>query len=121
MTAKELLSPRFEVIAPYPGNFWTKVGMVLENPYELGSDWYDEWVANLEQYPNIFRKVDWWEGRTKEQMPKKLKSISFPDDGPYIIQEWDMAKLFGQIKGENHGVGCILTGHAAGFGYIPID
>jgi len=68
MTAKELMQPRFEVIAEYPNCIFKK-GDILERIAE---------VEELEKYPHLFRKLNWWEFRKIEDMPKKLRLARKP-------------------------------------------
>ena len=109
MTAKELLQPRFEVIAPIPllERYGLELGAVIElncfneenNQYycerynDLGkSKFYDE---HYRSYPKRFREMNWWEGRTAEQMPKK---VQFEDGEIVEIDSWDMQLLKGSFK-----------------------
>ena len=76
MTVEELLKPRYEVIADYPNN-----------PYDIGTIFIlpdDAWVyADLEYsncepeffdtWPNLFRKMAWWEKRDIKDMPEYVK------------------------------------------------
>lgn len=85
MTAKELLSPRFEVISDYPFAQY-KVGDILElfgnsdvlrdpifcvkGKYKDHCNYFSQ--SELEKYPYIFRKLEWWEYRVLNQMPKRV-------------------------------------------------
>ncbi len=61
----DLLQPRYKVIADYPYNKRHRVGQIIAEPLE---SFYDK-------YPYIFRKLEWWEERTVEEMPKYVKYI----------------------------------------------
>lgn len=126
MTAKELLNPRFEVVAEYPGSFLKKGTVLLATI----TDHFDYMVGErgphickieaIENYPHLFRKMDWWERRAELEMPKKVKSLAFPDSEPMEIEKWDMNILFG-FENESKRQGASLTGWKPEFGYIPVD
>lgn len=133
MTAKELLKPRFEVIENYPNSKFY-IGDIL-TPIKKGSLRFDcdsnnlsEIVYSPEKYPHLFRKINWWEKRTVEQMPKKLVSLSRKDrpdfdiskEKVYVIKEWDMKMLFGYTEPERRS-GCGLLSFNPEYGYIPVD
>ncbi len=118
MTAKELLEPRYEVIADYPGNE-NKVGSILVCP-KYGEDFtVDFWVSSNDKYPHLFRKMDWWEGRSVEDMPDKVMYKGDGLDTVYEISKWDMNILSGKIKGENSCVSLAMW--KMPYGYIPVD
>lgn len=129
MTAEKLLLPRFEVIADYP-NASYKVGDVLEmkaftsNKYFHNSD--EIFVGNfftkteLKNYPHIFKKLNWWEHRKAEDMPKKVMSLANDKKSTFEIQEWDMEILVGWIDKERRSCCSLLTFNPE-YGYIPID
>lgn len=110
MNAQELLNPRFEVIADYPNNRY-KVGDILQialNPWngeptdifhKLGEQIY---VGNffkaeeLEKYPHIFRKLEWYENRNYSELPKKIRYHGNNDDDDIeVVTEWKYANVFG--------------------------
>ena len=64
MTNEELLKPRYIVIADYPGKY-VKVGRIFKS--DIG-EYYD-------RFPAIFRKLEWWEDRKPEDMPKYVKLV----------------------------------------------
>ena len=130
MKSKELLKPRFEVIADFPNNHFGKVGTFLDrnwskypNDDETQSP---EW--SISDFPHLFRKLDWWEKRTKDQMPKKLKSLWDKDDEDFDLEkqevinivDWDMENLEGIVNLEKRKV-CSLTSWSSEYGYIPVD
>lgn len=61
MTVKQLLQPRYKVIADYP-----------DSPHEI--DDILELTTNnwriCECYPHIFKKLEWWENRTWDHFKK---------------------------------------------------
>jgi hypothetical protein len=65
MDAKELMIPRFEIIADYPGLKYN-VGRILTPITETGK-YYDckdapssKIIGFPEKYPHLFRKLNWW-------------------------------------------------------------
>lgn len=129
MTASELLKPRFQVIADYPKSYF-KAGDILERIERATNDYYSNHQFNisesmlledLEKYPHLFRKLDWWELRKIEDMPKRLKSEDSEDY--YDILEWDMdfMRCIAKIGSTGIKIGCSLTTHPKGMGYIPVD
>jgi hypothetical protein len=68
--AEELMQPRYEVVADYPGNDSYSVGSVIEN---IGPNY----AAMLEDYPHLFRKFEWWDKRDDNEMPQYVKHPKF--------------------------------------------
>jgi hypothetical protein len=133
MTAKELLKPRFEVIELYP-NTRLKVGEIL-TPINDKQIHFDSFTNNLsdlivspEKYPHLFRKLNWWEKRKKEDMPKRLKSLADKDSEDFDIEkqeiyeilDWDMNGMMGYLNIEKRQV-CDLELWSPEYSYIPVD
>jgi hypothetical protein len=128
MTAKELMQPRFEVIETYPKSKFKK-GDILERIPNATNDWYnadkslinaDILLEEIEQYPHLFRKLNWWEKRTADQMPKKVMSILDDKGDTFEIQEWDMEILVGWIDKKERSC-CSLLTFKPEYGYVPVD
>jgi len=128
MTAKELIQPRFEVIETYPKSKFKK-GDILERIPNATNDWYnadkslinaDILLEEIEQYPHLFRKLNWWEKRTADQMPKKVMSILDDKGDTFEIQEWDMEILVGWIDKKERSC-CSLLTFKPEYGYVPVD
>lgn len=134
MTAKELLKPRFEVIANYP-NSKVEVGDILiQHMYETSTTGMCIYVTNTENplqgnslspefaetMPHLFRKMNWWEKRTADQMPKKVKSLADSNGDVYDIEEWDMQLLIGWIDKKQRSCASILS-WAPEYSYIPVE
>ncbi len=143
MTAEELLKPRYEVIADYPNNPH-KIGDVIQaNPNQqsihlttisYANDFGDrvnqqEWAAptSFDKYPHLFRKLNWWEHRKVEDMPKKLISMVDKDNPEKMthkeiieIQGWDMEHLIGWIDEKERSC-CSLLAFNPEYGYFPVD
>lgn len=136
MKAKDLLIPRFEVIETYPNSKFKK-GDLLERIPNATNNWYNHnqslidaeiLLEDIEKYPHLFRKLNWWEKRTKAQMPKKLKSLCCKDDADFDIEkeevfeiiDWDMNGMMGYLNVEKRQV-CDLEIFTPEYGYIPVD
>jgi len=138
MKAKDLLIPRFEVINNYPDCDKHKLAIGSIVTFEYYTDetkqWYNDngqlkiYDAYYEGYPHLFRKLNWWEKRTKEQMPKKLKSLCSKDEPNFDIEkeevfeilDWDMNGMMGFLNIEKSQV-CDLEIFTPEYGYIPVD
>lgn len=120
--------PRFEVIETYPKSKFKK-GDILERIPNATNDWYnadkslinaDILLEEIEQYPHLFRKMNWWEKRTADQMPKKVMSILDDKGDTFEIQEWDMEILVGWIDKKERSC-CSLLTFKPEYGYVPVD
>lgn len=137
MTAQELMKPRFEIIADYPYNPH-KIGSFIESPawfssiHQTTTKHTDEFgdnanqenycmVSDFEKYPHLFRKLNWWENRKIEDMPKKLICKAISNDTEIMeIQEWDMNILVGWLNKESRKCCSLLTFNPE-YGYFPVD
>ena len=79
---KDLMIPRYEVIADWPNRPLTMpIGHILYlNKFGAGKYWHeytDEEPLHIDEgstrYPVVLRKLEWWEKRTVDEMPKYLK------------------------------------------------
>lgn len=138
MTAEELLKPRFEVINNYPDCDKHKLGVgsiiSFEFYNEKENQWYNDngksykYEAYYEGYPHLFRKLNWWEKRKKEDMPKKLKSLASKNKPDFDIEkeevfeiiDWEMNGMMGFLNIERREV-CDLEIFTPEYGYIPVD
>ena len=112
MTAKELLNPRYEVIANYPG-CPVVVGEII--------DVSNIFVKELDKYPHLFRRLNWWEKRTVDQMPKRLICKAIQGDTEIMeIEELDMDILVGWLNKKERTC-CSLRAFSPEYGYFPVD
>lgn len=77
-TVEELMKPRVKCIAnDTSGDF--EVGEILypdsDGFYYLYND-VGRWRLYPEQYPHLFRRLEWWEERSPEDMPEYVKYAS---------------------------------------------
>jgi len=130
MKSSELLSPRFEVIGEYPkceflnGQILCRIKYATNDCYHVdenapvgGLD-----LSELEKYPHLFRKMNWWEKRKIEDMPSRLVSLLDNSDQPEVfdIVGWDMENLLGWIDVKTREC-CSLLSFKPEYSYIPVD
>lgn len=76
MTPKEIMKPRWKIIAAIPfkeeDDFW-KVGEILDRDWGWHGDDEDGFKYHISDYPHLFKKLEWWEGRQPEEMPLYVK------------------------------------------------
>lgn len=72
------LIPRYKVINKYPHSPHT-IGDIVVG--EMFSDSIFKLFIYHDDFPNIFRKLKWWEERTLETLPKHLKFIGPEQSG----------------------------------------
>lgn len=75
MTKEELLKPRYKVIADYPDRAF-EMNMPLE--YNVVDSCFDNSKASgvtiePDNYPAIFKTLEWWEEREEKDMPEYVK------------------------------------------------
>lgn len=88
MTTEELLLPRYKVIADYPGSIF-KIGEIIEQDYmEENRPVFD--MEFFLKYPNIFKKLEWWEDRKIDDLPEYVKFIRLDNGQLKVVKvtEW---------------------------------
>jgi hypothetical protein len=74
VSVEDLLKPRYRVIADYPGSQFT-VGQIIQKQKYMDGKWHVKGFLNEpENYPDIFKPLEWWEEREPEEMPQYVKS-----------------------------------------------
>lgn len=119
----DLLKPRYEVIADYPGSEYP-IGIVLVEDLPGHFSYQKDgrnWTTRLKDinYPHLFRKMNWWEHRTAEEMPKRVKCMADNKGDIYDIEEWDMERLIGWVDKKERTC-CSLLTFKPEFGYVPV-
>ena len=80
MTKQELMTNRYEVIANYPNSPFEIGDIVFKcdntNVYAIKKYCGEYHVENPGEYPEIFKKLEWYEKRKIEEMPEYLKVIT---------------------------------------------
>lgn len=73
MSTNDLLKPRYKVMIKAPNCF--KVGTIIEKHKYASGNWYvPNCMYDPDDYPEVFKKLEWWEDLTPEQVPKYIKS-----------------------------------------------
>jgi hypothetical protein len=123
MKAEELLKPRFELIEDFPDNHYGEVGTILDRDWAKypNDDETQKAIWRISDFPHLFRKLNWWEHRKVEDMPKKLICKAIENDTEIIdIEEWDMEIQVGWIDKKSRSCAS-LTSFNPEYGYFPID
>jgi hypothetical protein len=121
MNAQELLIPRFEVIADFPNSNLEIKSILSFDGVVYGMNEPQKFIRNPEKYPHLFRRLNWWEHRKVEEMPKRLICKAIPNDTEVMdIQEWDMEMLVGWTNKEKRQC-CSLRSFNPEYGYFPAE
>ena len=116
LSIKQLNTIRYKVIADYP-NSRLEIGEILTKyKFESSDTGMYVYTTNLEiplrginikpdwaeNYPHLFRKLEWWEDREVEDMPQYLKETGMVDDDDNPIADWylKVKKHFNAGNGE---------------------
>lgn len=107
MKKEDLLKERFKVVADYPKSDFplgTILSMDVESaiitlngeyqfsdkwPMALTSSYYVKNVLKVENYPHLFRKLEWYEERKVEDMPEYVKNVKSEVILKVKKWEWD--------------------------------
>jgi hypothetical protein len=107
---EELLVPRYKVIDLFPFNQYFSIGDIIECEHlddreHLATHERYAWLEPLKnssahnttfyesefnKYPHLFRRLEWWEERQPEEMPKYLKDKT----GVFKTRDW---RLIGAV------------------------
>ena len=122
MTAEQLMMPRFEILRDFPNNKLGKVGEILDGDraeYPNNDESLDP-IWRVSDFPHLFRKLNWWEHRKVEDMPKKVYHVDYPNTH-ISINSWDIKILFlGFLDAQK--TKCVgLLSFKPEQGYFPID
>ena len=121
MTAVELLQPRFEVIGIYPNSPFEIGDILTFDGVIYGCNEPQKFERHPQDYPNLFKKLNWWEHRKLEDMPKRLICKAIKGDTEIQeIEEWDMEILVGWTDKSKREC-CSLLSFNPEFGYFPVD
>jgi hypothetical protein len=92
MSTEDLMKVRYKVIADYPNSDYT-VGAIL-NTHNYEDRWSGVAEDFCNQFPHLFKKLEWWEERKLEDMPKYVKFI----DDFWRYRETEIAEVFNWYK-----------------------
>jgi len=117
---KELMKPRYMVIADYPLSVLA-VGHII--PVNNEGDFVNviqggAWKTDITKYPHLFRKVYWAEYRMLKEMPQYVKLITKPSYGSYWeigaimkVTDWGIVSASNRLKNESEWY-CKVGQHA---------
>ena len=82
MTKEQLLIPRVLCIGGkpgdpnYPGSRFMTGDIIEQNGRDYWGIKADAWISQttVDRYPNLFKPLPWWYGRTVEEMPEYVKT-----------------------------------------------
>jgi hypothetical protein len=112
-TIEDLLKPRVRVILDYPGSPFANGDILIQDLRTLKEVWIRvqefenirsdrAWISHeyVRLYPEIFKPVQWWEGREPEELPKYVKNaadkivfrVEYNFDGhtPSDVKTWNV-------------------------------
>ena len=73
---EQLMRPRYRVIALWP-NTEFKIGDITEPEYNIETA-----IRFYNDFPHLFRKLEWWQERSIDEMPEFVRwEIASPDKG----------------------------------------
>lgn len=92
---------RYQLIANYPGNIHP-IGFIYNPPLE-SSQIIRDWCEEKEKYPQVFKRLEWWEYRTDSELPRYMKYADNPEFVFLFIasHKWHPGKIYVR-DGENH-------------------
>ena len=109
MNIENLLKPRYKVIAGWP---------YMPKHAKVGELVADNFILKAANYPHLFKKLEWWEERKANEMPKYVMSLADKKGYVFIIEEWDMDMLIGWVDKKERSC-CSLTAFKPEYGYFP--
>ena len=95
LSVEALLLDRYKVINPYPNSPYKVGDLIVYSPMRSSfhittTSYYQDGelikadnyvpVVELENYTNLFHKLQWWEDRKPEEMPEYVKDLSYRDE-----------------------------------------
>ena len=126
METADLLTSRFKVVADYPNSPF-KVGEILERVQKSTEKWYSSSKTNfcriikegvIINYPHLFRKIEWYECRKKEEMPTYLKQYNGKGEYFYSkVIEWETNVKAKTLEDPQYGA--CLDCWSPKYGYYP--
>jgi hypothetical protein len=91
LSVEELLKPRYKVIAEMPVLAF-RIGEIYNADFIPIKVNNQQIYTRLDIYPHLFKRLEWWEERTVEEMPKYIKFIAdymdFKKGSVYLFENW---------------------------------
>lgn len=132
---QELMKPRYKVIKDYPLSMYHVGAILYLQPFSGDSffhptkdypeihTYFSILRTKLDDYPEFFKKLQWWEDRTIEEMPNKVVSLILIDEDKlltYYVESWDLDSEFGYVN-KNMKQGFTLSAVKPEYGILPIE
>lgn len=101
-TIESQLRPRYKLIANYPGNV-QPLGYIYNVIGDPESIRY--WCEEKEKYPQVFQRLEWYEHRTDEELPRYMK---YADNPNFVFMflashKWTPGKIYVRNAENNEG------------------
>jgi len=103
LTPEQLLQPRYQVLADYPGSTY-RIGDIIS----CESADLDKFCK---KYPAIFKKLGWWQLREFWRLPAYVKHTQKPNVSK--VRRWDAFDI------TNEKVALYDHGDHLNYGYLP--
>lgn len=95
VTVEDLMKPRYKVIKDWPGMEFFRIGEIIITKSEL--IYCDGQGKKYSDYPHLFKKLEWWEERSKNELPEYLR---FKEGYPMKVEKWDLKNEQGWIASD---------------------
>lgn len=97
MSNDELLKPRYELIADYPGNQYLAIGDIIELKEQCPTKWFTATLGSnddaftfsemmLDKCSANFRRLKWWEKISEQDLPKYVKFINDAGTFDFVLE-----------------------------------
>jgi hypothetical protein len=83
----------------------TNIFNPTESYYSIDEDGdFCEWEDFYQSYPHLFQKLEWWQERNLEELPKYIKYMIGDKNGAvYKIESWNLLKGYALCeRGEDY-------------------
>lgn len=96
LSVEELLKPRYKVIADFPWSIY-KIGDIINSDIlAIGARYRN----GLNNFPAIFKKLEWYEDREYKELPQFIRHSPTPDDIHFFkVENWYSNPNTSQIAG----------------------
>lgn len=102
---QKLTHSRFEVIEQFPKSSWS-IGDIIE------TDGDQYWVNELEQFPKIYKKLNWYDKRTEDEMPMYVKFVWYDIiDEFHKVKEWIHGHTYTEQKNKQGEITAFIGEH----------
>jgi hypothetical protein len=76
LSKEEILKPRYKVIADYPSQAFEMGNIIIgTSAYLVKGEGFCN-SGYMQEYPHLFKKLEWWEERKIEDLPEYVKVVN---------------------------------------------